>query len=248
MRTIRESKRLARSATLIGKPDQGRAIECAAAHAASAHSFKGGDFCRFADWRFIHRARLNLVPLNGSSSWRSGDQRCRRCANPIESLAHTVNHCMRYSSLYMARHNALIARIKKAAAVKFEIITENQVVGAQRLRPDLIIRKGSTTLIIDATVPSENRIEAFKVAAAEKVAKYEELRKELAESFGGDVTVVPFIVGALGSWDPCNDDLVKKICSRSYGSLLRKLCVSEVISFTRDIYTEHISGVRARHG
>jgi len=91
-------------------------------------------------------------------------------------------------------------------------------------------------------------LEVFKVAAAEKVAKYEELRRELAESSAGDVTLVPFIVGALGSWGPGNDDLVKRICSRSYGSLLRKLCVSEVVSFTRDIYTEHISGVRARHG
>ncbi|CAI6356986.1 unnamed protein product [Macrosiphum euphorbiae] len=133
---------------------------------------------------------------------------------------------MRYSSLYMARHNSLVARIKKAAAVK----------------------KGTTTLIIDATVPFDNRLEAFKVAAAEKVTKYEELRRELAESSVGDVTVVPLIVGALGSWDPGNDDLVKRICSRSYRSLLRKLCVSEVVSFTRDIYTEHISGVRARHG
>jgi len=35
---------------------------------ASSHFIRAGDFCRFADWRFVHLARLNLVPLNGSSS------------------------------------------------------------------------------------------------------------------------------------------------------------------------------------
>jgi len=76
MRTIRNTLRLNRSDALIGKPDQGRAIECVAAHPASSHFLADGDYTRFVDWRFIHRARLNLVPLNGSSSWRAGDRRC----------------------------------------------------------------------------------------------------------------------------------------------------------------------------
>jgi len=99
MRTIRDHYRNKRSQDLINKPDQESAMECVAAHATSCHFFKAGDFCRFADWRFIHRARLNLVPLNGSSSWRSGDRRCRRCRNNIDSLAYVVNHCMRYSGV-----------------------------------------------------------------------------------------------------------------------------------------------------
>ncbi|CAI6356202.1 unnamed protein product [Macrosiphum euphorbiae] len=79
MRTVRDTLRLKRSDALIAKPDQGRAVECVAVHSASSHFLRDGDFTRFADWRFVHRARLNLVPLNGSSSWRAGDRRCRRC-------------------------------------------------------------------------------------------------------------------------------------------------------------------------
>jgi len=244
MRTIRDHFRSSRGLALIEKPDQGRALECVAAHSASCHFIKTGDFCRFADWRFVHRARLNLVPLNGSSSWRTGDRRCRRCGHTTESLAHVVNHCMRYTSLYMARHNALIARLKKAATGKYTVISENQAIGSQRLRPDLVLRRGNTTLIIDATVPFDNRMKAFKEAADEKVSKYEELRKEIAVDAPGEVTVHPFIVGSLGSWDPANDVLVRKLCSRSYAKLMRKLCVSDAISLSRDIYTEHISGVR----
>lgn len=241
--------RTGRSKSLCEKPDQGRVMECVAAHCASTHFLRYGDFCSFADWSFIHRARLNLVPLNGASSWKTGDRRCRWCGHIIESLAHVTNHCMRYTSLYMRRHNALIGRIKKAASLKFEVVSENpkkKVNGTQRLRPDLVLRKGNTTLIIDATVPFDNRLQAFRAAAAEKVAKYEELRKELATSSAGEAVVVPFIVGSLGSWDPANDVLVRKICSKSYGTLLRKLCVSDTIGFTRDVYNEYITGNRMR--
>jgi len=124
-----------------------RAVECASAHSASTHYLKNGDFCRFADWRFIHHARLNLVPLNGVSTRRTNDRRCRQCSNNIESLAHVTNHWFCYSSLYLARHNSLENRIKKAVAGKFDIISENQVINTQILRLYLVV--GIITLIIN---------------------------------------------------------------------------------------------------
>ncbi|XP_022166275.1 uncharacterized protein LOC111030878 [Myzus persicae] len=244
MRTVRDTLRLKRSDALIAKPDQGRAVECVAAHSASAHFLREGDFTRFADWRFVHRARLNLVPLNGSSSWRAGDRRCRRCGYINESLAHVVDHCMRYTALYLARHNAIVTRIKKAASTKFEVLSENQVVGNQGLRPDLVLKKGPNIYIVDVTVPFDNRLAAFEAAAAEKKSKYEHLRTELAAQHGCEVLVMPFIVGALGSWDPGNDIFMKVLCSRSYATLMRKLCVSDTIAASRDVYIEHLTGVR----
>jgi len=124
---------------------------------------KNGDYTRFADWRFIHRARLNLVPLNGSTSWRSGDRRCRRCGYITESLAHVVDHSMRYSGLYLARHNSVITRIKNASS--FGILFKNQVCGSNGLRPDLVIRKNNKITIIDVTIPFDNRMAAFISAA-----------------------------------------------------------------------------------
>lgn len=87
---------------------------------------------------------------------------------------------------------------------------------------------------------------AFEEAAAEKLTKYEDLRKEFTTTHQGEVIFAPFVVGSLGSWDPSNDALVKRICSRYYGKLMRKLCVSETIGFSRDIYVEHITGTRKR--
>ncbi|KAL4134993.1 hypothetical protein QTP88_006668 [Uroleucon formosanum] len=136
---------------------------------------------------------------------------------PAESLSHVVNHCMRYTSLYMAWHNSLVARLKKAAAGRFEIVSENQAIGTQRLRPDLVIRRGTATLIIDATVPFNNRRKAFEEAAQIKKDKYDDLRKELAADHPGEVTVYPFIVGSLGSWEPANDfNFVCTTCKSLY--------------------------------
>jgi hypothetical protein len=54
----------------------------------------GGRIALFADWRFIHRARLNVLPLNGVRSWvPNADKRCRRCGANLESLTHVLQHC-----------------------------------------------------------------------------------------------------------------------------------------------------------
>jgi len=149
---------------------------------------------------------------------------------------------MWYTALYMAKHNAMIAHIKKAAVLKYQILSENQVLGSQRLRPDLVLKKGNTILIIDVTIPFNNRIAAFKAAAEEKITKYETLRAELSTIHSAVVTVQPFIIGSLGSWDPANEPLLRLLCSRSYTSLMRKLCVSEIIGYSRDIYIENLTG------
>ncbi|XP_065454585.1 uncharacterized protein T26G10.4-like [Chrysemys picta bellii] len=47
--------------TLNRKPDQGKAFELTSKWDASNHFLARGSFTRFADWRFIHRARLNLA-------------------------------------------------------------------------------------------------------------------------------------------------------------------------------------------
>ncbi|KAF0730156.1 Retrovirus-related Pol polyprotein from type-2 retrotransposable element R2DM [Aphis craccivora] len=87
---------------------------------------------------------------------------------------------MRYTALYLARHNAIVARIKKAASAKFEDLSENQALGDQGLRPDLVLKKGPNIYVVDVTVPFDNRMEAFKAAAAVKTEKYEQLRVDLA--------------------------------------------------------------------
>ncbi|CAI6353624.1 unnamed protein product [Macrosiphum euphorbiae] len=84
-------------------------------------------------------------------------------------------HCMQDTALYMARHNAIVARIKKAGSTKFEVHSENQLLDHQGLRPDLVLKKAPNVFVVDVTVPFDNRLAAFEAVATKKKGKYEQL-------------------------------------------------------------------------
>ncbi|KAF8797217.1 Retrovirus-related Pol polyprotein type-2 like protein [Argiope bruennichi] len=241
--SIRDRLRNNRSTTLINKPSQGKAMECVAQSPASSHFIADGTYTRFADWRFIHRARLNLLPLNGSQVWKE-DKRCRRCNEAdLETLPHVLNHWKGKSRGWQLRHDTIVARVKKALATRCTIISENQSVGPNNLHPDLVVQSGNKVYIVDVTIPFENRMEGFEKAKRLKHDKYASLLP-LYSSSGMQVSIVPIVVGALGAWDPENDRFLSKYMSRGYLNKFRKLCVSDCIKWSRDIYVEHITGHR----
>ncbi|GFT18717.1 retrovirus-related Pol polyprotein from type-2 retrotransposable element R2DM [Trichonephila clavipes] len=133
--------------------------------------------------------------------------------------------------------------IKKAVAFKGTVLSENQVVGSDGLRPDLVAVIDNTVYIIDVTVPFENRRAAYQLAKQRKIEKYTSLIPYFTGHGFNRVQIVPIIVGSLGAWDPEND-ILKKVATNSYLRLLRKLCVSDCIRWSRDIYIQHLTGVQ----
>ncbi|XP_075749299.1 uncharacterized protein LOC142814424 [Rhipicephalus microplus] len=123
-----------RDRSLQEKPSQGKAMACVAVDPASFHFMRSGRYTRFKEWRFIHRAWLNLLLLNGTRTWvPAADKRCRRCGYGEETLPHVLYHCMRQSRAMTECHNAIVARLKKAALERFTVIGENQQVGVPGL-------------------------------------------------------------------------------------------------------------------
>lgn len=234
-----------RAKTLQELPSQGKVMECVKADRASSHFMLTGYATRFADWRFIHRSRLNLVPLNAvKHSTNNQTKGCRRCNCELETLPHVLEHCMRNSDAYQKRHNCVVERIKKAALPKFHIISENQRTDPEiNLRPDLVLVKNNICYIIDVTVPFENRMEAFKTAREMKMNKYSPLAESIKHRYA-DVKIGPIVVGALGSWDPNNNKFLTVLCTRKYGNLLRRLIVSDTIKWSRHIYIKHLTNIR----
>ena len=54
-----------------------------------------------------------------------------------------------------------------------------------------------------------------------------------------------FIFSALGGWDPANESIINHLkLGHSYWWLMRKLMSLDAIQWSRDIYIEHLSGVR----
>jgi Reverse transcriptase (RNA-dependent DNA polymerase) len=239
---LRQWERDKHTARLIALPKQGVVMSCVGLARASSHFLSSGDYTRFADWRFIHRARLGVLPLNAYNHIISGSApQCRRCGYELESAAHVLGHCLWQMRAITARHDEVVARLKRASLRKFRVLAENRPVDDSALRPDLVLSKGNEALIIDVTVPYENRPEAFTTARQAKIDKYAPVVESLKGRFQ-KVTVEPIVVGQCGSWDPQNDRLLKKLCSRTYANLMRKLIVSGVIRWSRDIYISHILG------
>lgn len=244
-RAIREYHRR----LLLAKPDQGKAFAVTAANSCSNHFLREGRFTRFADWRFIHRARLNTVTLNATQHWKQVDRRCRRCGHPLETLPHVLCHCNPNMVAITQRHNGILDRLLRAfkppASTEIRI---NQRVPElnQNLRPDLLAidETKKTVMVIDVTMPFENRVNAFEDARFQKKAKYEPVVRHYTQK-GYEVSLEAFIVGPLGGWDPTNEAVLRKMgISSRYASLMKKLMCSDAIRWSRDIYVEHLSGNR----
>ena len=138
------------------------------------------------------------------------------------------------------RHDAILDRIVKAVPASIGAISVNRKVADSSLaiRPDLVVTDVTNrkVVIMDVTVPFENRYEALVLARQAKTDKYEPLVNELKEkSFSVEMDAL--VVGSLGTWDRAYERTSKifKI-GRRYSRLMRKLIVSEAIQWSRDIY------------
>ncbi|XP_055924598.1 uncharacterized protein LOC129956692 [Argiope bruennichi] len=243
--SIRDRLRMARSGRLLSKPDQAKAMECVAQSAASSHFITDGAYTRFADWRFIHKARLNLIPLKDTQAWKTGNNRAfRRCDQAdLETLPHVLNHCKGRSRGWQLRQNNIVERIKRALIPRNMLVSENQSIGTDGLRADLVFKNGKKIYIIDVTCPFENRMSAFEEARQRKLDKYASLASHFT-SQGFVASVVSILVGSLGVFDQNNDVSLRKFMSKGYLHKFRKLRVSGAIKWSRDIYVEHITDHR----
>ncbi|GBO30887.1 hypothetical protein AVEN_125775-1 [Araneus ventricosus] len=169
--SIRNRLRQDRALALTAKPDQGKAMECVAMSPTSSHFIGNGMYTRFSEYRFIHRARLNLLPLNGLP-WKEGtNKRCRRCDKAdLETLPHVINHCEAHSRAWQLRHDNIQNRVLNAAQNSHaEIISVNKkIVKALNLRPDIVMKLDNVIYIVDITCPFENRMDGFEKAKQEK--------------------------------------------------------------------------------
>ena len=79
-----------------------------------------------------------------------------------------------------------------------------------RLRPDIIVRTKQHNYLIDVKSPYDV-IDNMNRARLDNVGKYTDLANDIRNVTKRGVTVETFIVGSLGSWDPANNDLLRKL-------------------------------------
>ena len=109
-----------------------------------------------------------------------------------------------------------MARLKKVALGRWLVFRENQHLGSEGLRPDLVLadKKKTEALIIDVTMPFESQVDNFHRARKEKVKKYANLVRDLKGRVS-KVNCEAIVVGSLGSWDNQNDRVLSSCVRRS---------------------------------
>uniref|UniRef100_A0A914QJ31 Reverse transcriptase domain-containing protein n=1 Tax=Panagrolaimus davidi TaxID=227884 RepID=A0A914QJ31_9BILA len=233
---------------LIAKPGQGRVYNVTAKNPVSNHFYRNVNLTRLNEWNFIHRARLDLVPLNGGTKkWFTKDQSCRKCKYKCESLFHVLNCCDPNYPTMTRRHDAVVHRLvdgfKKRKRKSQEILLDQIIPEtSSTLQPDITIldKKKKEAIIIDVTIPYENLPKSFVTARDRKYEKYTEIKKEL-QNLGYNVFLDAFIVGSLGGYDPENYKCLKSLdIPKNYSILMKKLMVTDVVRWSREIYMNHV--------
>ncbi|KAE8738256.1 hypothetical protein FOCC_FOCC016267, partial [Frankliniella occidentalis] len=142
--------------TLLSKPDQGKVFEAAQLHQASNHFLRDGRHTRFCDWRFVHRARLGVLPLNGALRIPGRSRTCRRCQYPEETTAHVLCHCHQHSRAWNNRHRSVINNLVENMNTTEHLRVERAVPEANsRLMPDLVVinNERKLAIIVDVACP-----------------------------------------------------------------------------------------------
>mgnify|MGYP002804385662 CR=1 FL=1 len=138
-------------------------------------------------------------------------------------------------------HDKIVERLKKANQYG-QVRVDQQIPGLNdECRPDLAISNDNEITVIDVTCPFENGDSALANADYAKVMKYEHVKAHF-QSRGMKCNGFGFVIGSLGTWHPNNKAVLRSLgMSRCYKSLFRKLCCSDVIQGSTDIYHQHMN-------
>ena len=229
--------------------DQGKSFHSVAKHPSSSEWIGNGKYMSFADYRFAIKGRLNQLPVRTvlkRTKQLRGSIHCRRCGSQPETLAHAINHCRGYMGLIRSRHGEILKRIKKAIPKELgEIYLEQEIPGdPEKNRPDLVVinRKTDKAIIVDVTIPFEGEENSLQSARVTKETKYSRLKTWLQSQYK-EVEVAAFVVGALGSWDPDNEPVLRMLrIGRNYARLFRRLCCISTIQGSRKIWQAFCTG------
>ena len=149
---------------------------------------------------------------------------CRLCGEKVESVTHIVSACkMLAQREYKRRHDKVCSYLHWSLCrkYKFEVtdkwyqhipekVLENQEVKLlwdwnvqtdreiEHRRPDILLikKESNECMIIDVANPGDHNVEKKQF---EKINNYAELRLEISRMWNKKTTVVPVIIGALGS-------------------------------------------------
>ena len=125
----------------------------------------------------------------------SRSKACRRCREGCENTLHVLNNCKINLQLYTSRHNNILDLLTLLVICSGLPVSNDHPLLDSRLRPDLVTVINGQRVMIDVTCPFDTPASP-EAGFKSKIEKY--------HSYG---TILPLVVGSLGSWWPQNDDI-----------------------------------------
>ena len=181
-----------------------------------------------------------------SAFWlRSENQNCRRCQADRETLNHTLSNCSVMRKKIIKRHNDVRDLLATSFHQRLRVLKEQRF---GNMQPDLIVQddRSKQAAIIDIKVSAESS-EAFQWNLEQMTRKYDNLRRAYEVSgFSTSINTIQF--GTLGSFSRSSFPVLKKfiIGKRDISIFVRKAS-SLVIHHSRNISTEHLTGVQQNY-
>lgn len=93
--------------------DQDWAFPSLSLHPVSSYFMYSGAFMSLYQYRFLHKARLDLLPVRTVQAHRQiPSTQCRVCNRAPETIAHVLNLCLPSMDMIRAQHNAILDRLE----------------------------------------------------------------------------------------------------------------------------------------
>ncbi|EFP11920.1 hypothetical protein CRE_21624, partial [Caenorhabditis remanei] len=233
------------------KPVKSQVVQVVLQHPQSNSFVRNGGQMSFSAHKIVHKARLNLLVCNANTWDATSTKQCRRCVKEKETQMHILQVCTyNKSGLITERHNAVHNKvselIKKGSKRNWKLVDDSVIAGPSVKRPDIMLRSpdGKEIILADVTCPYECGLQGMQRAWDYKVEKYTKAYKYL-EARGMKVTVLPIVVGSLGTWwKPTTNSLLQLgIDRKTINEWIPKLCAATA-EYSKNIYWRHIKGDR----
>jgi hypothetical protein len=234
---------------------QGKVMPQVAKDPASSQFMRTGRGITLGSMKWIHSARLNVLPLNAapikrpSQTQGPSSTQCRRCGYAAETIPHVLCHCpVHMGRLITTRHNDVLSQVYTHLYPLYTrtIIDKRTDLTASARRPDLVLLhdESKRAAIIDITCTYEGSPDAYANARAHKRIKYMEEARALVDR-GYDTICDAIVVGVLGTWDPYNNVVLKTLgLSKQAIKKLKHNIIKNTMEYSRRIYLEHLLGTR----
>lgn len=198
------------------------------------------------DWKFIHSARTNSLPVNDRLSKSEAERKCRLCKLTTETQMHIFLWCDFHRNFLINRHNSALDLIFSAIIFEkpfYDVLKDSSCnLSSTNLRVDLQIKNPYKKIIwlVDIKIPYDviNRMDGIR---EENEVYYNNLKDEIQANLPNfKVHLKTIVIGCLGSWSPENDQVLREIgLSKNAIKTLTVDCIKSSIKWSNKNWKAH---------